>query len=134
MSNIFDLARETNVLERLRRMQAGERLPDVDWIYFDPIAPGPGGEGLVDEDLSPPFESGFSNVADECPFSFALDANADVVVRGSWDGPTGPTALLGTLPEGYRPEHSVRLDYPKDDTGTMGVMRIDPNGEIYVLS
>lgn len=127
---IFDLARERNLVERIETIQAPERIPDVEWVYVDPIAPASG--GAVD-DLSPVWENSWGNLAGQSPMSFSMDALGRVFVRGGFTGGAMNTVMF-TLPVGYRPEYGQRSNYPKDDFGTVGVVRVDPDGKVWVLS
>lgn len=122
---------ELTLIDRFRNQNSPPREPDTEYVYVDPIAPASGGE--IDIDFSPEFENGWGNIAGEQPMGFYLDEVGDVIIEGGFEGGSPPSVMF-TLPLGFRPRFSKRFNYPKDDSGTTGAGRVDPNGEVWILS
>lgn len=119
-----------------RRVDAVESPFPGQWVYVLPIAPATQPLDAVPGDpLAPTFQSGCSNVAGNQAVSFRIHPATRLALRGSVDlhGASLPV-LVFTLPARFRPLTVHPVVFPSTDGVHLYSGRVDPNGDIWLLT
>lgn len=109
--------------------------PDTGWIFVGAVGAADNTPDSLLDEISPPFENGFSNPPDTDPtalVSFYMDAVGVVWLRGKPQPSGGVLPLTAFhLPDGYRPAAS-HFFVGASDPGTC-IWRIDSDGSVVLV-
>lgn len=118
----------------------GQRLGNLEgqvgrWVYVTPVSPSsPPPDYNPDDPLSPPFQNGWGNAANETPLSFRLHPATVVQIRsGALVGGTIPSVVF-TFPAPYRPTQGPTIiTFANSEGDKIYTGRIDTNGDFTIL-
>lgn len=128
MSKSPDLIGSTDGLPGVvRELRKPALPPETGWIRVGTSDPVHGG------DFAPPFVNSWGNVGgDAPPVSFYLSEHGEVRLRGAIEGGTVGTVAF-TLPDGYRPEYSMRFVGALSIGNDIATIQVDPDGKVWII-